>query len=134
MKKFITKFTLFLFVLGAFFGPLAAIVAFEKSKRAEKIAARQEEITVAQRDMELARFQYYMDVNDEKNNLKQAMQDAKTQYEQLLKDQPGLVASKQTAVQQTVIKSVVTQKVVEQKVAVSSKSSKPKTSTKTRTS
>ncbi|MFZ3031537.1 MAG: hypothetical protein WA082_00685 [Candidatus Moraniibacteriota bacterium] len=133
MKKFITKFTLFLFVLGAFFGPLAAVMAFEKSKRAEKIAARQEEITVAQRDMELARYQYYIDINGQKNNLRQAMQDAKAQYEQLLKDQPGLVASKQTARQQTVIKPVVTQKIAEQKVAVSS-NSKPKSSTKTRTS
>lgn len=133
MKKFITRFTLFLFVLGAFFGPLAAVMAFEKSKRAEKIAARQEEITVAQRDMELARYQYYIDLNGQKNNLKQAMQDAKAQYEQLLKDQPKLVASKQTARQQTVIKPVVTQKVVEQKVAVSS-NSKPKSSAKTRTS
>ncbi len=62
------------------------------------------------------------------------MQDAKTQYEQLIKDQPALVKEKQTAVTQTVIKPVVTQKVVEQKVPATSTASKPKSSSKTKSS
>lgn len=135
MKKFITRLTLFLFVLLAFLGPLAAIVVLEKSRRAESIAAKEEEIALAQKDVALARYQYYLDINDQKSNLKEAMQQAKAQYEQLLKDQPGLVKDKQTTVQQTVIRPVVTQQVVTQQVSSSSStSSKPKTSTKTRTS
>jgi hypothetical protein len=96
---------------------------------------QQQEIAITQRDAEIARYQYYLDLADRKNNLKQAMQEAKAQYEQLLKDQPGLIKEKQTAVTQTVIQPVVTQKVVTQTVPVStSATSKPKSSAKTKTS
>lgn len=129
-----TKFFLFLFALFAFLGPFAAILAIEKTKRAESLIAKQEEIALAQKETALARYQYYLDENDRKNNLKQSMQEAKTQYEQLLKDQPALIKQKQTTVNQTVIKPVAVQKVVTAQVPVASTSSKPKSSTKTKTS
>jgi hypothetical protein len=130
-----TRWLLLVFVGLAFLGPFAAILTIEKAKRAEKLALQQQEIAIAQRDAELARYQYYLDLADRKNNLRQAMQEAKMQYEQLLKDQPGLVKEKQTAVTQTVIQPVVTQKVVTQPApASSSTSSKPKSSAKTKTS
>lgn len=130
-----TRWLLLLFVGLAFLGPFAAILTIEKAKRAEKLAIQQQEIAIAQRDAEIARYQYYLDLADRKNNLKQAMQEAKAQYEQLLKDQPGLVKEKQTTVTQTVIQPVVTSKVVEQTVPVTTKTtSKPKTSAKTKTS
>jgi hypothetical protein len=132
MSTIKSKVVLFLFVTFAFFGPIAAVIALDKSRRAESIVAKQEEIAAAQRDAAQARFQYYSDITDRKNNLKEAMAEAKAQYEQLLKDQPGLVESKKTAVQQTIIKPVITQKLVTQQV--SSSSSTPKSSTKTRTS
>jgi hypothetical protein len=128
-----TKFFLFLFVLVAFIGPFAAVVAVENSKRAQVLATKEEEIAAAQKEAAQARYQYYLDTNDRKNNLKQSMQEAKAQYDQLLKDQPGLVAEKQTTVNQTVIKPVVTQQVVTQQVATTP-ASKPKSSTKTKTS
>lgn len=135
MRKFITRFLLLLFVLVAFVGPFAAIIAIEKTKRAEKIMNEQNEAARAERETAAARYQYYLDVSDRKNNLKQAMEESKAQYEQLLKDQPGLIKAKQTTVQQTVIKPVATQKLVEQKVSgTSSSSSAPKSSTKTKTS
>jgi hypothetical protein len=130
-----TRWWLLLFVGLAFVGPFAAILTIEKAKRAEKLAMQQQEIAITQRDAEIARYQYYLDLADRKNNLKQAMQEAKAQYEQLLKDQPGLIKEKQTAVTQTVIQPVVTQKVVTQTVPVStSATSKPKSSAKTKTS
>lgn len=142
MSKFATRFFLLVFVLAAFVGPFAAIVTLDKAKRAEKIIVEQKEAARAQKEAAAVRYQYYLDVNDRRNNLKQAMQDAKSQYEQLIKDQPALVKEKQTAVTQTVIKPVVTQKIVEQKVAASSASSsttttkaaKPKASTKSKAS
>ncbi|MBP9728420.1 MAG: hypothetical protein KBD27_03515 [Candidatus Moranbacteria bacterium] len=134
MSKFATRFFLLVFVLVAFVGPFAAIVTLDKAKRAEKIIAEQKDVARAQKEAAAVRYQYYLDVNDRRNNLKQAMQDAKTQYEQLIKDQPALVKEKQTAVTQTVIKPVVTQKVVEQKVPATSTTSKPKSSSKTKSS
>ncbi len=133
MGKIKTKLLVFFFVGLAFAGPTAAVIAWEKSKRAESIVNKQEEIAQAKKDSELARYQYYLDIADQKNNLKQAMEESKAQYEQLLSDQPGLVKAKQTTVQQTVIQPVVTRKVVNQQVPVTS-SSTPKSSTKTKTS
>jgi hypothetical protein len=132
MKKFITRFFLLLFALTAFIGPFVAIMTIEKSKRAEKIVVEERTAAQAEREAAVARYQYYLEVADRKNNLKEAMAEAKTQYEELLKAQPELVKAKQTTVTQTVIKPVTTQKVVEQ--TVTSSSSKPKSSTKTKTS
>jgi len=139
MSKFTTRFILIIFVLGAFIGPFAAIVTIEKSKRAEKLVAEQQSAAQAQKEAATIRYQYYLDVNDRRNNLKQAMADAKAQYDELIKQQPGLVKEKQKTINQTVIKPVVTQKVVEQKVAAtkstsSTSAAKPKSSTKTKTS
>lgn len=130
MNTLKTRFFLFLFVVAAFTAPLTAVMAVEKSKRAKSLATKEEEIALAQKDIAFARYQYYLDISDQKNNLKQAMEDAKAQYEQLLKEQPDLVKAKQTTVNQTTIQPVVTQKLVDQQVT----SSKPKTSTKTKTS
>lgn len=130
MNTLKTRFFLFLFVVAAFTAPLTAVMAVEKAKRAESLATKEEEIALAQKDIAFARYQYYLDISDQKNNLKQAMEDAKAQYEQLLKEQPDLVKAKQTTVNQTTIQPVVTQKLVDQQVT----SSKPKTSTKTKTS
>ena len=138
MSKFATRFILLIFVLGAFIGPFVAIVTIEKSKRAEKLITEQQNAAQTQKEAAAVRYQYYLDVNDRRNNLKQAMADAKAQYDELIKQQPSLIKEKQTTVSQTVIKPVVTQKLVEQKVTTSSSSttstSKPKTSTKTKTS
>lgn len=130
MNTLKTRFFLLLFVVAAFTAPLTAVMAVEKAKRAESLATKEEEVALAQKDIAFARYQYYLDISDQKNNLKQAMEDAKAQYEQLLKEQPDLVKAKQTTVNQTTIQPVVTQKLVDQQVT----SSKPKTSTKTKTS
>jgi hypothetical protein len=129
MNTLKTRFFLLLFVFAAFFGPFAAVIATEKSKRSESLAAKEEEIALARKEAAFARYQYYLDVQSKRNDLKQAMADAKIQYEQLLKEQPDLVKEKQTTTEQTVIKPVVTQKLVEQPVAP-----KPKSSGKTRSS
>jgi hypothetical protein len=94
-----------------------AIVAIEKVKQNEKLLRDQKEVAMVQSEAIAARYQYYLDVSDRKTNLKQAMDESKAQYDQLIKDQPALVKDKQTAVTQTVVKPVVTEKVVTEKVA-----------------
>lgn len=131
MGIFKTKVALFCFVIFAFFGPLAAVIAFEKTKRVQDALATQAEITNAQKETALARYQYYLDVSDRKNSLKQAMAESKAQYEQLLLDQPNLVKDQQTTTTQTVIKPVVTQQITTATVPVTAA---PKASTKTKTS
>lgn len=133
MKKFVTRFFLLTFALVAFIGPFAAIVSLDSTRRAERISKEQQEAAEAQKETAALRYQYYLDINDRRNNLKQAMEDSKAQYEQLLKDQPALVKEKQTTVTQTVIKPVATKKVVEQQVTTA-KASKPKSSSKTKSS
>ena len=133
MKKFVTRFLLVLFALAAFIGPFAVVLNNEQSKRTEQFLATEQEIARTKKEATTARYQYYLDVADRRNNLKQAMEDSKSQYEKLLAEQPDRIKEKQTTVTQTVIKPVKTQKVVEQQVT-SATSSKPKASTKTKTS
>ncbi|MCW1888673.1 MAG: hypothetical protein KIH67_003925 [Candidatus Moranbacteria bacterium] len=124
MKKYLIRTFLLIFVLAAFFGPFAAIMAIESNKRdAEKLSAATEASDAVE-----ARYQYYQDINQTKADLKKAMDEAKAEYEQLLKDQPSLIDNQKTTTTKTTVKPVVTQKVVQQKVA------KPKASSKTKSS
>ena len=126
MKKYILRTFLLLFVLAAFFGPFAAIMAIESTKReAEKLAASAEASGTAE-----ARYEYYQEINQNKADLKKAMEDAKAEYEQLLQNQPDLINQKKTTATQTTVKPVTTQKVVQKKVTAA----KPKASTKTKSS
>lgn len=140
MKKTVTRLILLLFVSAAFFGPFIAIVAIEQNKReAQKLAD-----VASATDTAAARYQYYQDINNKKADLKKAMEDAKTEYEQLLKDQPSLVSDKKSTTTKTTVKPVTTQKVVQQRVtstagsgssgSSSTTSTKPKASTKTKSS
>jgi hypothetical protein len=130
-----TKITLAVIAAGAFLGPFAAIVAVENTKRAEKSANDQETYAAMKRETEAARYQYYLNLAERKNNLRQSMADSKVQYEQLLKDQPGLVQANQKTVTKTTLDPVVTKKVVEVPTTVkSSSSSKPKSSSSTKSS
>lgn len=131
MNKLKTRIFLFLFVITAFIGPFVAIVAIEKVKQEQKILEKQKEVALIQSEAIASRYQYYLDVSQKKTDLKQAMEDSKAQYEQLLKDQPALLKNGRKEVTQTVVKPVVTQKVVTQKVAAPAK---PKSSAKTKTS
>lgn len=125
------RLLLFFAVVTAFLLPLVAVLAAEKNRQATKALAMQQEYADAKTQADSARYQYYLEISQRKDALKQAMRDAKTQYEQLLKEQPDKIKEKQTAVTQTTIQPVVVQKEVTQTVSTSSK---PKTSTKTKTS
>lgn len=131
-----TKITLALITVGAFFGPFVAIVAVENAKRVQKFSSEQEAYAAMKRETEAARYQYYLDLAERKNNLRQTMADSKAQYEQLLKDQPGLVKANQKTVTKTTLEPTVTKKVVEvpSTSKSSSSSSKPKASTSTKSS
>ena len=128
MQKLRTKILSFIFVSTAFFGPFLAITTLDKAKREDSLLAENQETRAAQAEADYARYQYYLEVSDRKNNLKQAMNEAKSQYDDLVKTQPDKVKEKQTTVKQTTIQPVRTQKIVEQKVSV------PKSSTKTKSS
>ena len=94
-------------------------------------------IVVTKKDAEAARYQYYLGVADRRASLKQAMADAKAQYNQLLTDQPQMIQDNKKTVEKTIITPVVTQKVVQVPVTTTvttPSTSKPSSSTKTKTS
>lgn len=126
------KARLFLSVMTliAFLGPFAAVVAVENAKRVEQVSKEQEAAALAKKDADEARYQYYLGIAQRREDLRKAMADAKKQYEQLLKDQPGMIDANKQSVTQTIIEPVVTQKIVEQPVTTT----KPKSSSKTKTS
>ena len=100
--------------LAAFFGPFMAVVAIENAKRDSKATREQELAIAAKKEADDARYQYYLSVTQQRDNLKQSMTDAKAQYEQLLKDQPALVQNKKKTVTQTTLEPVTSKKVVSQ--------------------
>ncbi|MDP2837790.1 MAG: hypothetical protein Q8O53_00735 [Candidatus Moranbacteria bacterium] len=119
-----TKLVLFFFVLLAFFTPLTAVIAFEKTKRLQDQLAAEEAVVAARKEAKLARYQYYLDLYDHKNELQKTMANAKTQYEQLLADQPELMKSNQMMAKRTMFKPIAPHQMT----------TKPKSSTKTKTS
>ena len=123
-KKFITRFLIITLAGVGFFGPFAAVVAVENGKRAEKIAAEQQSV-------EAERFRYLADLDAQKGNLNQYMADAKAEYEALLKSQPNAISANQKQVSQTTTQPVVVKKTV---TKPSTTASKPKSSSKTKTS
>jgi hypothetical protein len=135
MANIKARFFLTLLVLVAFFGPFIAVVAVENAKRESRLLSDQSIIASAKKDAEAARYQYYLGVTQQRDNLKQSMADAKAQYEQLLKDQPQKVQDNQKTVTQTTIQPIVVQKVVTQPVTTTTTTaSKPTSSAKTKTS
>lgn len=139
MTNIKTRFFLILSVLAAFFVPFMAVVAIENMKRENTLLSNQEIAASAKKDEESARYQYYLSVAQQRDALKKAMADSKSQYDKLLKDQPQLIQDSQKTVTQTTVEPVVMQKVVsipDTAVSASSAStaSKPKSSAKTKTS
>lgn len=131
------RFVIVSAVAFTFFAPFAAIVTLEKIKSESAAFHEQELIATAKKDAQDARYQYYLGVADRRESLKQAMADAKAQYDQLIIDQPNLVKDNKKTVEKTVITPVVTQKVVSVPVTTTVNAptaSKPKASTKTKTS
>lgn len=116
--------------LISFIGPFAAVVAVENAKRAEKVISDKQDYATMQKETEAARYQYYLDLAERRNTSKASMAEAKAQYEQLLKNQPDLIKQGQKTVTQTTVEPVTTQKVVNVPVTTS----KPKSSTKTKSS
>lgn len=138
MANIKVRFFITVLVLIAFVGPFMAVVALENAKRENKLMSDQEVAAAVKKDAETARYQYYMDVAKQRETLKQSMADSKSQYEQLLKDQPQMIQANQKTVTQTTTEPVVTQRVVNQPVttttAAAPKTSAPKSSAKTKTS
>jgi hypothetical protein len=136
MANIKTRFLIAILVLIAFFGPFMAVIAIENAKRESKFIADQAAAIEAKKAAEEARYQYYINVAQQRDVLKKSMTDAKAQYDKLLQDQPKLIQDSQKMVTQTTLQPVVTEKVVEQSTTTTSSAAatKPKTSTKTKTS
>lgn len=137
MANLKTRFVIISIVAFAFFAPFAIIVTLEKMKSESNAFHEQELIVAAKKDAEAARYQYYLGVADRRASLKQAMDEAKVQYDQLMMDQPNLIKDNKKTVEKTVITPVVTQKVVQVPVTTTintPSASKPKSSAKTKTS
>lgn len=128
MKK---RLFLSIVVGGAFLSPFLAIVAFENAKRESQSFRDQMAAAAAKKDAEEARYEYYLGVAGQRESLRRSMAEAKSQYEQLLKDQTQMIRDNQKTVTQTTVEPVVTQKVVTRPPTASSQ---PKSSSKTKTS
>ena len=107
---------------GVFFGVLRA----EELKRQTKNAIAREEFLARVEEAETARKAYFELVQKKKEELRWQMEGAKQQYDQLLKDQPNLVATQKQTVTKTVNQTVPvtsTQTVTKPKSTKTTKSS-----------
>lgn len=106
MSKVALRIILISFFLLLFGGSFFAVLAVEEDKRLTKIKAEQEQFLSNAREIEQARQTYLDGVAQSREASRQGMIMAKSQYEQLLKDQPSLIQKNQkqtsTAVQQLV--------------------------------
>ncbi len=133
MASIKTRFILTFITVLAFSGPFLVVAVLENTKKGIALSQDQEASIAAKNAADDARYQYYLGLAEQKDNLNKAMAEAKAQYEQSLSDQPQSIADNQKIVTQTTMEPVVTQQVVTVPVK-SSVSSKPKSSAKTRTS
>lgn len=130
MSKIRNRFWLTLFSLFSFLGYFGAVFATEHTKQATQIAEAKAMYLRDKSTADEARYQYYQDVTQKKTDLKQAMADAQAQYDQLLKDQPGIVAKHQTT--QTITTQVPVTTEATKPSTASKKSSNTSSSTSTR--
>ena len=133
MSKLKTRIWLFFITIFAFVVPFGVIMAVERTKQADKLAQSEKDYLAMQVSSDQTRSQYYLDVAQRKNELKQAMDDNKARYEELLKNQPSIIADHQKQVSQTTTQAVVTKQVVQSasKSSGSSSSSQSKSSSPT---
>ena len=131
MPNLRTRLLIVFISLVAFAGPFAAVVAIKNIKQAEKSASEEEAYAAEKKGADAARYQYYLDLADRRNNSKTSMAQAKAEYERLLKDQPDLIKQGQHTVTQTTVEPVTTQQTITVPVTPTTK---PKTSTKTKSS
>ncbi|MGK2848726.1 MAG: hypothetical protein ACSLEX_01510 [Minisyncoccota bacterium] len=128
-----TKIFPFLIIVIAFVSPTFAVLFIEHARQITKAKSERQDIELAQVEAERARYEYLTVVENQKKSMEQVMSESRTQYEQLLKNQPELIKDNQTTTTRTVMKPIVTQKIVEQPVAPTIKS-KPKSSSTTKSS
>lgn len=133
MNKVALRIILVSFFLLLFGSSFFAVLAVEEDKRLAKIKTEQEQFLANAREIEQARQAYLDGIAQSREASRQAMLEAKSQYEALLKNQPSLIQKNQ--------KQTVT--TVKQLVPVASSSNvsstqtskpKPKATTKTKTS
>ncbi len=132
MANIKVRFFLTLLVLAAFFGPFMAVIAVENARRENKVLSDKEIAAAAKKEADDARYQYYLGIAEQRDVLRKSMANSKSQYEQLLKDQPQLIKDNQKTVTQTTTEPVKVQKVVS--VPVKSTTTKAKSSTTTKAS
>lgn len=131
MNKIGLRITLILFFLILFGGSFFAVLASEENKRLTKSKVDQEQFLSDVREIERARQTYLENVLQARTASKEGMATAKKQYEKLLSDQPALIQQnrKQTT---TTVKQLVP--VATSSNVSSTQASKPKSTTKTKTS
>ncbi|MEI8096777.1 MAG: hypothetical protein WCG73_01575, partial [Candidatus Moraniibacteriota bacterium] len=113
--------------IGSFF----AVLFVEEDRRLAKVKADQDQFLNNARAVEQARQAYLESVAQSRDASKQGMATAKTQYEQLLKDQPSLVQKNQ---KQTTTSVPTLVPVASSSNVSSAQTTKPKAATKTKTS
>lgn len=110
---------------GSYFGVLAT----EQRKRLATRSAIQEDVVTSISEAERLRQEYFTAIEAKRAELRQSMDDAKAQYEALLKSQPALIDANKKGV------SVPVQKTVTVKAPTTTVTkSKPQSTRKTKSS
>lgn len=133
MGKFKVRFWLFVVTVLAFFLPFGAIITIEQGKRVEKISAELQAYAAAQEAARQAALEREQAIAAERQQSRQDMQQAKAQYETLLRDQAGAIAAHQSTQTTTVNEPIVVQQPAP-KPASTTTTSKPKSTRTTKTS
>lgn len=131
MDKIKIRIIVILLSIIAFGGTYFAVLAAEESKRLAKQSVDQEEFLKSIREMDLARKSYLESVMQSRAASKQNMDQAKQQYEELLKNQPMLIQENQ---KQTTAKVEQLVPVAKSSNVSTAQTEKPKSTRKTKTS
>ena len=109
---------------GSYFGVLLT----EQRKRLASRSAAASDIRISLSEADRLRAEYFAAIEAKKAELSKAMEDAKSQYEKLLSDQPAIIDANKKGVSVPVQKTVTTQ------VPTTVTSAKPQATRKTKTS
>ena len=131
MNKIALRIILVSFFLLLAGGSFLAVLAVEEDRRLAKIKVEQEQFLSSARDVNQARQAYLESVAQSRDVSRQNMETAKSQYEQLLKDQPALVQKNKTQTTTTVPTLVP---VANSSNVSSTQTTKPKSTRTTKTS
>jgi hypothetical protein len=128
MGKGELRFIVVLVVMISFSGALFGVLYHEEGKRIARAERNRKEFLEEQQTLERERREYFEQVAAKRAQLRSSMAESKSQYEELIKNQPEAITKNQITTTETVTVPVKT--AVKTPVTVS----KPKATRKTKSS